>query len=213
MKTLTFVIFLISVSVIIGWFTGNAALLTWNLTDITTTPTSALNLAFVSLSMFFLLWDIEGKKDIKEILTTLFGTWTAGLTTLVVYSKLLGNYSVVERLFYTQVQTLKMEGIDTVLTPALGTIICFYILSIVPWIYLYNTKNASKRIRVISIFSMVVGIFAIIGHVLDYPILYCAKEGFSLGINLIMSVSFLICGFILNYISKQLKYKSYLNAH
>lgn len=213
MKTLAFVIFFIAISVIFGWITGNVGLLTWTKEGVTTTPTSALNLSFISLSYLFLLWDIEKKCNTKEILTTLFGTWTAGLTTLVIYSKLLGNYSILERLLVVQVQQLRSEGVEVALTPALGTIICFYILSTVPWIYLYNTKNASRRIRAISVLIMIISSFALCGHLFNSPNLYYSSEGISSGISLIMSASFMMCGIILYYIANQLKYKSYLNGH
>jgi hypothetical protein len=90
--------------------------------------------------------------------------------------------------------------------PSIGTMVSFILIVIASLASLRNAATLNKRLSVVGLTIVVIGVLAVVGYIVNLPMLYYAVEGWSTAMALHTAFLFVLLGGGHNFARKKQKY-------
>lgn len=191
-KIISFMVMLISTLVMIGWIFNiqmfKSILPIW----VTMKFSTALCFFLSGLTLYFIIEIISGEKAIAHVIIPI-----TTLIILIIMGTLLASTFLeirtgIEDLFVKE----KINAIKTTTPgrPSVGTMLSFILIVIAAIYSIISTKNLSLILNIIGIIVSIIGSIAIIGYIINMPILYYTVKNISTAMSFHTAALFIIIG-------------------
>lgn len=200
-KIISIAIIFISIIVMLGWFFSISLLI--NFSSISVKFLTALCFLLSGFTLFFIIKYEEGEYDWAQVVIP--------ITTLIIFlimvtllvSVFTGIDTNIEDLFIRE--SIGATDTEFLGRPSVVTMINFILIALAGILTLFKVKKIKKVLHWLGVVIALFGGVAIIGYILDLPILYFTIKNISNPIALISAFLFILCGVNLIFISKEIK--------
>jgi hypothetical protein len=174
-KVLSLVVIIASIMVIIGWIFDISILKSISPAWISMKFDTAITFLLSGITLYFIIRAIEGefaRAQVALAITTLIIILLMGI---LFFSTLLGIHTGVESLFIQEAA----GAVKTVTPgqPSLPTMLNFILIALAGILTMLNLEKVQLRLKIMGYVVGTIGALAIVGYIINAPLLYYFREG------------------------------------
>jgi len=191
-RILAIIVMLVAISVIIGWF-FNIPILTSILPQwVTMKFTTALSFLMSAIILYIVSKYKKEESDIAQIILLVSAMIVFLIMGILLLSIFTDIRTGIEDLFIQESE----DAVKTTVPgrPSAGTMVNFIIISIAGILAMFNPANLKKYLLGFGWIISVVGVLAVLGYIIDVPLLYYTLEGWSTAMAFHTAVLFTLLG-------------------
>lgn len=169
-KVLSLVVIFASIMVIIGWIFDISILKSISPAWVTMKFDTAITFLLSGITLYFIIKAIEGEFDKAQVALSITTLIILLLVGILFFSFLLGIHTGVEGLFIQE----SPGAVKTVAPglPSLPTILNFVLIALAGILTMLNSKKVQLRLKIIGYVVGTIGALAIVGYIINAPLLY-----------------------------------------
>jgi len=150
--------------------------------------------AFVAggITLYFIIRAKEGAFDQAQVALSITSLIIILLMGILFFSTLLGIHTGVEDIFIKE----PAGGIKTVIPgrPSLPTMLNFILIALAGILTMLNLKKLQPKLKIIGLAVVIMGVLAVIGYILNAPLLYYYLPGINSAMALHTAILFVLLG-------------------
>lgn len=191
-KILGIIVLVGGLIVMFGWFAGIPILTSILPFWVTMKFTTALSFFLCGIVLYYINIHLYKEGKFSEIILPISSLLVLLIMSLLLISVIVGVRTGIEDLFVK-------EAVDAVKTttpgrPSAGTMLSFILISISGFLVMGNASNIKKKFLLIGKIVFVLGGLAILGYLLNIPLLYYTLEGWSTAMAFHTAIFFVLLG-------------------
>jgi len=174
-KVLSLVVIIASIMVIIGWVFDISILKSISPAWVTMKFDTAITFLLSGITLYFIINAIEGELDKAQVALSITTLIILLLVGILFFSSLLGIHTGVENLFIQEA-----AGAVKTASPgqlSLPTMLNFILIALAGILTMLNPEKVQLRLKIIGYVVGTIGALALVGYIINAPLLYYFIEG------------------------------------
>jgi hypothetical protein len=191
-KALSLVVAIGGIAVMTGWIFDISVLKSISPNWISMKFDTAFCFLLSGITLYFIVRAQEGERDLAQVGLCITSLIIVLLMGILFFSALLGIHTGAEDLFIKETKI----AVKTVVPgrPSLPTMINFILIALAGLLTMLDVKRARPQLKIIGLIMGAIGALAIIGYIINVPILYYYIDGVNSAIAVHTSVLFIVLG-------------------
>jgi len=169
-KVLAAIVSIAGVAVIIGWIFEIGILKSILPGWVSMKITTAIAFVLSGITLYFITRAVEGEFDKAQVVLSITSLIIILLMGILFFSAILGIHTGVEELFIKE--TVAAAKTVTPGRPSIPTMINFILIAFAGIFTMFNSGKLRSQLRIIGLAIGIIGASAVIGYIVDAPILY-----------------------------------------
>jgi hypothetical protein len=161
--------------VIIGWVFDIGVLKSMSPAWVSMKFTTAIAFVLSGITLYFIVRAIEGEFDKAQVVLSITSLTIILLMGLLFFSAVLKVHTGVEDLFIKETNVAPMSVVPG--RPSIPTMFSFMLTGAAGILTILNPDKSRSRARIIGLIVGAIGAVAIVGYIIDAPILYYYIKG------------------------------------
>jgi hypothetical protein len=191
-KVLSLIVSIAAISVIIGWIFDISALKSIWPTWVSMKVDTAIAFLLSAITFYFIVRAVEGEFDKAQVALSVTCLTIILLMGILFFSALLKIHTGVEDLFVAE-----LAGTAKTVTPgrpSVPTMINFMLIGFAGILTMSNPPKLQSKLKIIGLTVAAIGALAVVGYILNAPLLYYYIEGVSSAMAYHTAVLFVLLG-------------------
>jgi hypothetical protein len=191
-KILAAIIVVVGTMVMIGWFIGIPALTSILPQWVTMKFSTALSFALSGVILYIVSSLENERSTLAESVLLICSLAISTLMVVLLISIVLGFRSGIENLFVRET-----EGAVKTTTPgrpSVGTMVNFIVIATIGILGIINSEKYKKQLLIVGWLVGVIGVAAVVGYIINLPLLYYTVEGVSTAMAFHTALLFTLLG-------------------
>jgi hypothetical protein len=174
-KGLSLVVIIASIMVIIGWVFDISILKSISPAWVSMKFDAAIGFVLSGITLYFIVRAIEGDFDLAQVVLAISSLLIILLMGILFFSTLLGIHTGAESLFIQEAA----GAVKTVTPgrPSVPTTINFILIGLAGILTMLKPEKVQLRLKIIGYVVGTIGALAIVGYIINAPLLYYFIEG------------------------------------
>ncbi len=191
-KVLSLVVAIGGIAVMAGWIFDVSVLKNISPNWISMKFATAFCFLLSGISLYFIVRAQEGEGDLAQVGLCITSLIIVLLMGILFFSALLGIHTGAEDLFIRETKV----AVKTVVPgrPSLPTMVNFILMALAGLLTMLDVKRGRPKLKIIGLIIGAIGALAIIGYIINMPILYYYIDGVNSAIAVHTSVLFIVLG-------------------
>ena len=191
-KSLSILVSVTGAIVMIGWFLDIDALKSILPVWVTMKFTTALSFTLSGITLFFIAQMIQGKRALAQVIIPITTSTILIIMLTLLTSVFLGIRTGIEDLFVAEVA----DAIQTTTPgrPSVGTMLCFILVEASGFLAIFAPATLGGKLPTLGWSVVVLGGLAVIGYLVDVPMLYYTISEFSTAMAFHTALLFIALG-------------------
>jgi len=199
-KNIGLFVALVGIVVMAGWVFDIQILKSILPTWVTMKFATALSFLLSGVSLYYICEVINRKSEIGQMVIIFTTLGLVLLMGMLLISNLTGIQLGIESLFVKEAAGAVKTTVPG--RPSFGTMVSFMLITFAGFVVIWQGKGIDVWLRIIGILVALFGGLAIIGYMIDMPLLYYTLEGFSTAMAMHTAILFVLMGVGLMLIGK-----------
>ncbi len=178
--------------VFIGWFFDIGVLKSISPAWVSMKITTAIAFVLSAIILYFIARAVEGDFDIAQVALSITSLLIILLMGTLFFSAVLEIRTGVEELFIKETAAAPMSVIPG--RPSIPTMLNFLLIAGAGILTTLNPANLRMKLKVIGIIIGFVGLIAVIGYIINMPVLYYYVEGINTALACHTAALFMVIG-------------------
>lgn len=176
--------------VIVGWILDIEILKSFYPGLVTMKFSTALSFSISALILFFGINSELRYSDTAKLLLPILVLQISLLMGIQFLAAVLGIHTGIESLFIAETDTAVFSSGPGI--PSVGTMLAFLLVSVIGTLSIIHMENKETIYKLIGLVIMMISVFALIGYVTDFPLLYYYVEGKSTAMSFHTAIYFFL---------------------
>jgi hypothetical protein len=191
-KILSAAVGVAGVVVILGWVLDIGVLKSIAPSWVSMKFTTAIAFVLSGVTLYFIVRAVEGEFDRAQIVLSITSLTIMLLMGILFFSALLGVQTGAEDLFVKEKADAPMSAAPG--QPSIPTMINFILIAAAGTFTMFNSAKLQSQLKTIGLMMAAIGAIAIVGYVVNAPILYYYVKGASSAMACHTAVLFVLLG-------------------
>ena len=174
-KALSLIVMIAGILVVIGWIFDIGVLKSISPAWISMKITTAICFVLSGITLYFIVRAVEGEFDKAQVVLSITSLIVILLMGLLFLSAVLKIHTGTEDLFIKETNVAPMSVAPG--RPSIPTMLSFMLTGAAGILTVLNPDKSRLKLKIIGLIIAAVGALAIVGYIIDAPILYYYIEG------------------------------------
>ena len=191
-KVLSLIVIIVAIMVIIGWIFDISVLKSISPAWVTMKLTTAIAFLLSGISLYFIVRAIEGELDKAQIALSTTSLIIILLIGTLFFSAFLKIHTGVDGLFIKE----PAGAVKTVTPgqPSVPTMLNFILMAVAGIFTILNPNKLQPKLRIIGLAVGTIGAAAVVGYIINAPLLYYFIEGINSAMACHTAILFVLLG-------------------
>jgi hypothetical protein len=191
-KILAWVVSIAGVVVMLGWIFNIGILKSISPVWVSMKLSTAIGFVLSGVTLYFIIRVVEDEFDLAQVVLAITSLMIVLIMGILFFSALLGIRTGAEDLFVKDNADAPMSAAPG--QPSIPTMIEFMLIAAAGIFAMFNSTKLQSQLKAIGLIVGTVGTLAVIGYVVNAPILYYYAEGVSSAMACHTAVLFMLLG-------------------
>jgi hypothetical protein len=191
-KILSLAVIIAGFTVIIGWFFDFGILKSISPAWVSMKFDTAIAFVLSGITLYFIVRAEEGEFDKAQVVLSITSLIIILLMGTLFFSAVFEIRTGVEELFIKDTAAAPMSVVPG--RPSIPTMLNFLLIAAAGILTTLNPANLRLKLKIIGLIIGLVGLFAVIGYIIDKPVLYYYVEGINTAIACHTAALFMVLG-------------------
>jgi hypothetical protein len=191
-KILAAVVSIAGVTVMLGWIFDIGVLKSITSAWVSMKFSTAIAFVLSGVTLYFIVRAVEGEFDKAQVVISITSLTIMLLMGILFFSALLEVRTGTEELFIKEKGVAPMSAAPG--QPSIPTMINFILMAVAGIFTMYNSGKLRLQLKIIGLIVGAIGAIAIVGYIIDAPLMYYYIEGVNSAIALHTAALFVLLG-------------------
>ena len=191
-KVLSLIVIIVAIMVIIGWIFDISVLKSISPAWVTMKLTTAIAFLLSGITLYFIIRAIEGEFDKAQVALSITSLIIILLIGTLLFSAFLKIHTGVDGLFIKE----PAGAVKTVTPgqPSVPTMLNFILMAVAGIFTILNPNKLQPKLRIIGLAVGTIGAAAVVGYIINAPLLYYFIEGINSAMACHTAILFVLLG-------------------
>ena len=191
-KVLSLIVIIVAIMVIIGWIFDISVLKSISPAWVTMKLTTAIAFLLSGITLYFIIRAIEGEFDKAQVALSITSLIIILLIGTLLFSAFLKIHTGVDGLFIKE----PAGAVKTVTPgqPSVPTMLNFILMAVAGIFTILNPNKLQSKLRIIGLAVGAIGAAAVVGYIINAPLLYYFIEGINSAMACHTAILFVLLG-------------------